>query len=96
MLVKYRNGFSNHLENIRPVLIALTAFAGGYTINDFPSKFKELFATPIGQFMVYFLILYLTFRSDANVSIAEIIMEAVMYVVILQLLKMLLKKIFHD
>jgi hypothetical protein len=90
MLIKYRQGFSNHLDRFNPVLISLTAFAAGYTINDFPERFKNWFTNPLGQFLVYFLIIYVTYRSDKEVTISEMIGEAIIYVIILQMLKMVL------
>lgn len=92
MLIKYRQGFDNHLERFNPMLIAITAFAGGYTVSDFPMKFRNLFATPVGQFLVYFLIIYITYKDDTEVTMMEMVGEAMIYVSILQVLKMFLRR----
>ena len=49
------------------LLFIFTAFAGGYTIMDFHEHFLRFFSQPLGQFMVYYAVLYLAYKDDPKI-----------------------------
>jgi hypothetical protein len=74
------------------ILFILTAFAGGYTIMDFPENFLRFFSQPLGQFIVYYSVLYLAYKDDPKVTRMDMALEAIMFVTIMQTLKFTLRR----
>ncbi len=74
------------------ILFLLTAFAGGYTVMDFHESFLRFFAQPLGQFIVYYAIIYLAYKDDQTVTQMDMALEAILFVLIMQTLKFVLRK----
>lgn len=75
-----------------PLIILFTSFVGGYTASKFPKKALDFFTTPIGQYISYVLILYIFYKDEKNVTIFDIMAEAVLYVIIIQVITIILNK----
>ena len=93
MIIDLYKGNAPFVNNFTPILVAFTSFAAGYTVSDFHPDFLKFFTTPVGQFIVYFVILYAMFRDDKTVALWEIVAEALLYVAILQGLKFTLNAV---
>ena len=79
-----------------PTMILISGFIGGYTVGEFPPKFLDLIATPVGQFIAYFTILYIYYKDKLNntVTYTDLVSESVLYVIILQVINFVLHKVF--
>lgn len=87
MLIDYYKGKKSHIDNFNTPLIVFAAFAAGYTISDFHPNFLRLFTSPIGQFIVYFIILFTMYKDDKTFTILDIVIETTIYVIIVQAFK---------
>jgi len=92
MLIKFHK--TSNKKIINALLIFFTAFIGGYTVSKFPKEFLDLFATPLGQYISFFCILYMYYQDDKNITLKEIILESALYVIILQCITKLLHLIY--
>lgn len=72
--------------------IIIATVAGGYTVSDYPEYVLNFFKTPIGQFVVFFPVLFLMFKDDKKVSVLDIALESIIIVFILQILKYVFNK----
>lgn len=81
---------------VSPFAILFAAVSSGYTIKDFPPKFLEYFKTPLGQFVIYFVVIYVTYINDTTIPLKDMILEAIAYVLIIQALKFILHRFFTD
>ncbi len=95
MLIDYFKGKKSHADNLNVFLLSFTAFAAGYTVADFHEKFLDFFTTPLGQFIVYYIILHTVYVGDPEVTTNDLITEALIYVLILQVLKLVIQK-YHS
>jgi hypothetical protein len=77
-----------------PLAIMVAAFGAGYTIGNYPPKFLAFLYSPIGQFIVYYLIVYTFYRNDPTVHKSDMVIEAILYVIVLQCLRLILNFIF--
>jgi len=77
-----------------PVLILSAGFVGGYTLSMFPKQFLNLLTNPIGQFIAYLIILYIYYKDDVKPT--ELVLEAIFYVVVIQVVNYMLHKIFKN
>lgn len=81
------------LRNVHdPLLILFSGVVGGFTISNFPKRILNFFATPYGQFIAYFSILYIYYIDDQTVTLVDLIVESLLYVVIIQFIYRLLAK----
>jgi len=76
---------------VDPLSIMIAAFGAGYTVANFPQKFLDFLHHPLGQFIVYYLVLYTFYRDDKTVSKLDMVTEAILYVIILQLFRLFLQ-----
>ena len=92
MIVNYIIGKNGNGLN-QGIIMILSSIVGGYMVSDFPKEFLNLFTTPIGQFIA-FIIINLAFYMDKNVSFEYIILESLIYMIILQVMKFVINKIY--
>ena len=74
------------------LLLILTSFAGGYMVSDFPKEFLNVFKHPIIQFFIFLCMNYIL--KYENEPIIYILLESLISVLLLQLLKYTLNKIY--
>jgi hypothetical protein len=65
------------------------AVLSGYTIGNYPKPFLNFLATPTGQFFAFFIINFSLYRKKQ--TIAHIIAEAIIDVIVLNVIKILLE-----
>ena len=91
MLTKIIKG-DRRVSNLSVLLIIYAAVAGGYTISDFPDYFLNFLKSPLGQFIVYYPVLYITYKDDKDIYWTDLIFEAILMVLIVQLIKLALNR----
>jgi hypothetical protein len=90
MWVKTVRDPDNHAYD--PFIILFTSFIGGYTASKFPKKVLDFFTTPFGQYISYVLILYMFYIDEKHVTIFDILAEAMLYVIVMQVMTAILNK----
>lgn len=95
MLIDYYKGIQTSTsDKFNAPLIVFTAFTAGYTISHFHPDFLHYLGTPVGQFIIYYIILYSLYRNDQTVSNLDIIIETTIYVIFIQVLKYIINWYF--
>ena len=94
MLSEWIYGNTKKNQTVRPLVLIVSAFAGGYTVMDYPQDFLNLFTTPIVQFLVFLSILYIAYYSVDDIKIYDLVLEALVGVLLIQFGKMMLRKIY--
>ena len=84
----------NQSQVVQPLALIIAAFAGGYTVADYPKDFLDLFTNPIGQFIIFYIILYIAYYGNPQVKQYDLIIEALLGVLIIQSTKLVLRKIY--
>lgn len=84
----------NRKEGTVPYGLLIPTFFAGFMLSDFPKQFIQFFTTVYGQFILCFVVIYVEFFYDETVTINDIIIESMLYVIILQAIKFLLWNIF--
>ena len=74
-------------SNLSVLLIIFIAFAAGYTVADFPNYFLDFFKTPIGQFLVYFPVIYVTYKNEEDFYWTDMVFKSLLMVLIIRLIK---------
>jgi hypothetical protein len=76
----------------KDLLTTLGFVLSGYMISGFPKEFLDLFQSPVGQFIVFFIINYGLYAEDGNKRpMREIVMESFLDMFVLQLMFGLVK-----
>jgi len=90
--------YQKNIDNLKlGLLVIFTSFAGGYMVSDFPKEFLNIFKHPIGQFFVFICINTMSYSFDESYTMETmnwIIVESIISVIILQLIKYILYKIY--
>jgi len=79
---------------ITALLILFTGFVGGYTVSTFPKTVLDWFATPLGRFIAFLSILYIYYKDDETVTLKDLVLESLIYVVILEFIGKMLHMMF--
>lgn len=87
---------ASYKNKIPTLILIMSAFAGGYTVSDYPKEFLNLFTTPIGQFLVFYSILYIVYIENPDVKFYDLILESLIAVFIIQFVKLILFKIYKN
>jgi hypothetical protein len=86
MPLNYFEG-KDRLSYFSVLLVIYVAFAAGYTVADFPQYFFDFLKSPFGQFLVYLPVIYVTYKSDAEIPYLDMVFEAILMVIAIQILK---------
>lgn len=78
-----------------PLIFLLAGFAGGYTVMNFPKEFLQFFSTPVGRFIAFLSLLYVYYKDDIHVTFADMVLESITFVLILELLGLVLNYIYN-
>lgn len=78
----------------QPLVLIIAAFTGGYTVADFPKEFLDLFINPLGQFIIFYIVLYTAYYGNDKVKQYDLILESLIGVLFIQLTKLVLLSIY--
>ena len=84
----------NQPQVVQPLVLIIAAFTGGYTVADYPKEFLDLFTNPIGQFLIFYIVLYIAYYGNDQVKQYDLILESLIGVLVIQATKLVLYKIY--